>query len=477
MQEINYLDLDLENLISNDIDLSDITEQDLTSFKVLITYIFSNSDDSNETTVSKKKLLKIFRRRLYDSISKERTSKEKAPKVQIKKVQESKLFRYLFTRTFLGDNLTKRVSRFKLNIPIPREELQNKSYKTFLTSIHRDSEAKLSEAEKKKLLKSKRDFKRDKNTFSNPIEIDKDFIYKELAKNNLELKDYLKLKSIVDTSKNKLNILYDIKASGRHYSQIGLLKKELRSILLNDYHEYDISTSAPNFFLEVHKQISDKNLSQIEFYINNKKAFREQLAGIILGKNFKDLSSEDKKIYYGKAKEILTMIFFGSKVKESSIDNYYNEELNELIDIKFYKTSIEDTLEKGEYSRFINSDLVKEFLSEIVELMSTVNLYLKDNYYDKDMRTLSVNNRVLTFRNKDNKLSNYNEAKALAFFYQSWENDFLLSARDTYFKNTKDSNYFLLHDALFIKKEIDIKLLENTKQSTDFIVKVTLEKE
>ena len=109
--------------------------------------------------------------------------------------------------------------------------------------------------------------------------------------------------------------------------------------------------------------------------------------------------------------------------------------------------------------------------------MSNINNYLITNCYDKTTRTLTVNNRVLVFKNKDNKLSKYNEAKALAFFYQSWESDFLLSARDTYVNTTKDTNYFLLHDALFTKQDIDITLLENTKQSTDFTVKVILEKE
>ena len=472
-----YLDFSILDIGLKNIDcLCNIDDDDLLSYKVLMTYIYLNSNDDGEAVISKEKMMTFFRTRLYRSISKEPKSVENTPK-QVFGIYESKLFRELFAKTFYGNNLNKHYSKFKLNIPLEKKDIQHLSFKTFITTIHKDSQAKKSEAEKKKLLKVKRAIKNDRNIFHNAIEINKDFIYQELENRSLKYKDYLKLKSIVDTTNKKLDIAYDIKESGRHYSSIGLLKKELRGILLNDYQEYDISTAAPNFFLEVYKQITNEKLPQIEFYINNKKAFREQIAGLIKGTDFKNLSKDDKKKYYSKAKEILTMIFFGSKIKESFIDEVFNEELQEIVSVKFYETAIEESLEKGEYRRFINSDVMRGFLSEIVDLMDSINDYLKSNYYDENTRTLSVNNRVLTFRNKDKEVSKYSKSKALAFFYQSWESDFLLSARDTYIQETKDMNYFLLHDALFVKKDIDINLLENTKQNTEFVVKVLLEKE
>jgi len=71
----------------------------------------------------------------------------------------------------------------------------------------------------------------------------------------------------------------------------------------------------------------------------------------------------------------------------------------------------------------------------------------------------------------------FNSSQGLSFMYQSWESNFLLSMRDVYVRETQSTDYFLLHDGIYLKEDIDIDLLEKCTQNTEFIVDVVLEVE
>ena len=351
----------------------------------------------------------------------------------------------------------------------------------------------------------------------NDVNLDK-LKYLTQSQINKRKYDFQVLKSIIDNLSitNILQVKYERKNSGRLYTSLGLniqgMTKEIRNILLSDYYENDISSSSPNFFIQVYNEILENDKSIVDEYIKNKKLntddemykklillkenhkldliekytsigkveLRHIFGSIIKGTELQDI--EEDKQYIDLSKEIMTMIFFNSKIDDKEL--FTTEEeliidgiLDDIEVVEHYQTSIQKVLTIKQRDRFFNSEIVKDFLLETDIMMNIVSFYLKKNHYNLEKRELKINGYKLVFKDTNDKLTKYHKGKALGFFYQSWESHFLVGMKKTYEKVTKDKNYLLLHDGIYTKKKIDNKLLENStiSKKSDFIIKVKID--
>lgn len=255
---------------------------------------------------------------------------------------------------------------------------------------------------------------------------------------------------------NKIRLDYDVKSAGRLYNQYSSLKKDIRNNILKGYHEYDISTASYQWLHDSAIQIKDIKIPTIKNYIDNKKKVRYKIA--------KELNTS-----YEVVKEIITALGFGAKADITDIE-LYNDETQELE--AFIPNAIQKILTRNniDIEKFQNSE-IQNFIEETKKAMKIVSQYHKEKYYNNKTKILNLKNKKLYFNKK------YTHGKALAFIYQIYESKFLLSMRDTYKQYTKDNNYFLLHDAIYTKKEIDITTLEQSKQTLEFKINWKLEKE
>jgi len=419
--------------------------------------LLDQNTDLEGTVIGQDLLFDIFESNYYKTIKQDISNKKSNVGTNLNDYynEDSKLFRYLFQRVYLGNSVKGKKSRYKLNLDTDQIDnllitSKDLNFKGFLTVSFKNINDDITNLQKKKLENIKRNIRDDENIFSNNITINKKYISEIIDDEVLNKRDTLKLKSIIDTTKTKLKINYNIKGSGRHYSSIGLIKKDIRKHLLYGYTEFDISTSSPSYFYQVYKQITTNNeLTNIDFYIKNKKLFREKLSSVIVGKEFHKLTKEEQEYYYSKSKEILTMIFFGSKINESTEIEIYQSEVFELDNVKFFETSIEKTLTYKEYTRFKSSEFIIHFLEEVSNMMKTISGYIQqEKYYNKETRTLEINNRILEFRNDRNT----NDIK----FYKD---------RVNYFRNINDIKKVQQHqkelNILLDMKSLEDKLISN----------------
>jgi hypothetical protein len=205
-------------------------------------------------------------------------------------------------------------------------------------------------------------------------------------------------------------------------------------------------------------------------------------------------------------KQILTSLFFGSKATKPK----------DFLDIEEedkYKGAILNILKSKErQENFYSAGYLVKFTAQVKRMMDVINDYLKSNFFDDKKTILKVNHQEYHFRKKrklsDSELkrvrsiekelemhptrhhkrlldkeleelkysTRYSKNSAIAFLYQSWESNFMLGEIEVIKKEQKRGNkdFFLLHDAVYLKKDIDINLLVNAEQGGDFKVKVNL---
>jgi len=437
-----YLDIDtktIEQLINIDTSLLHKQKHNIVKFKKYITELFRNRDYTGISNINHKTLDECFTSNYY--------------KKYIHKYNklESELFNNIGPLIERGNNIIKEISTYKLNNYIVNYivNLDIKDIKLISYEI-----------------------KRKEKYITNYIEIDRkniEVIYLDIEnkikgtkdkEERIQLKkDLIFYKIILLDSKrnNKIQINYDVKSAGRLYSQYSNTRKDLRNILLKGYSEFDISTASYQWLYDTSTQIDNKiKLPTIKYYIENKKEVRYKLA-------------QELDTSYEVIKEIITALGFGAKAEITDIE-YYNDDTLEIE--TFTPNAIQKILIENNINieKFQNSE-IQNFIEEVKLAMKVVSDYHKEKYYNSKTRTLNIKNKKLHFSKR------YTPGKALAFIYQIYESTFLLSMRDTYKRETKDKNYFLLHDAIYTKEQIDITTLEQAKQTLEFKINWKLEKE
>jgi len=424
-----YLDINLEEL--SNIDNLDIKEIHKTKFKKYLTELYLRTDSNNIGKISRDLMYQCFSSNYYKNL-------QRNPKSV-----EYNLFNTLAPRIHKGSNLNKTISQYKLNID--------------LCTYLEDNNTPLVPYEVKNS---------SKNHIVNYITIDKNHLIKTIEelsinptkKQKREIIQYKIILASLNKDTNKLALEYDIKPAGRLYNQYSYLKKDIRNNLLHKYIEYDISTASFQFLYDLAAQIQkDIKAPLILEYLSNKKAIRYKLA--------KELNTE-----YEVIKEIITALGFGAKDKESYFE-YYDNEILEAI--KKPLNAIEKILFENNISQELwnRSSEIQNFILEIKILRDLVSSYIKKNYYNPKTKTLNINNKKKVFKKQ------FRSSQALSFLYQHYESNFLLSMVETYKKYTKNKDYFMLHDALIVKEDIDIKILEASKQTLDFKINWKLERE
>lgn len=439
-----YLDIDtkiIEQLINLDITSLHKQEHNIIKYKKYITELFNNIDHNRISSISHTTLDQCFTSNYY------KKNIHKHNKL------ESKLFHTIGPLVTRGDNIIKEISTYKLNDYIV-DYIVNLNVKDI------------------KLIPY--EVKRKEKYITNYIEIDRKYIEEllldvEIQINNTDKKDkktrtqlkkeLILYKIILIESKrtNKIRLDYDVKSAGRLYNQYSSIKKEFRNKILKDYNEYDISTASYQWLHDITIQIHNNiKLPTIKFYLLNKKKVRYRLA--------KELETS-----YEVIKEIITALGFGAKADITDIEIYNDDtlEIEAFTPNAIQKILIEHNIN---IEKFQNSE-IQNFIEETKQAMKTVSDYHKEKHYNSKTKILNIKNKKLHFNKK------YTVGRALAFIYQIYESTFLLEMRDTYKRETKDKNYFLLHDAIYIKKEIDINLLEKSKQTLEFKINWKLEKE
>lgn len=434
---------------------------------------------------------------------------------------ESKLFRLLLHRKKKGYRYPTdyEISTYKINLPEQTKiQINNLSFREFTV---------------KKFKTGENDKTIEKPTYSTSLSLDKNYI-KNYFKEKLpfynrtfsELKndDYFKgrskesiiserndfisahctLYNYLNSRREYLDVTYTIASSRRHYTFLGSLNKRIRSHILHGYTEYDLDNASANYLYQVYHQIKTEEdyneLKLIKYYLDNKKEFRLKVASTISG--LETPTEQD----ISDAKQILTSLFFGSKgakpkdfldVEEG--DKYKGAILNILI-----------TKERQE--NFYSENYIKGFIGEVKVMMDVISTHIKKYYFNEKKIILKVNKRKYYFRKKrkiskkelkrinflekqlEGKLSmhyeriykqeleelkykrEYSKNSAIAFLYQSWEANFMLGEVKIIKDEQKigNKNYFLLHDAVYLKEKIDKNLLMGAEQSGEFKVTVDL---
>lgn len=531
----NYYDIDLQKLVlrltqNNDleIDISKLNKNIEIGFKILITKLMLC--DKKTIQLSNDYFSLIFGKRTTKSIKKDFQTKTNPYNSNSSTYNQfiidmdssaSKLFRLLLHRVKTGYSYSvaiNQVSEYKINLPKHVELELHKSKITFKSFIENNqfekpikfkSMVELNKQHIKKYFIHKLEF------YNRPLEILKSEDYfqnrsddsivseqKDFYKVRFAFNDYLKGRS------DYYKINYTQADSGRYYTMLGSLNKNIRNQILlgSGFTEYDLDLSAPSFLYQVYTQIKnfgDDNLDTIKYYIDNKVSFRQKVASIIAGTN----SYNDEDL--SDAKQILTSLFFGSRaIKPKSYIQNGDTRRGAIINI--LKTT-------QKQQNFFDNHFIEKFTIEVKIMMKVIAKHLRDNFYDNDTKTLSVNNKSFEFKRKrkfntrkdkeildeiatlekqlNNKdITRYNKNKilkelddiiyfkqwsansALAFFYQSWESAFLEEEIEVVKKiqNSGNKNMFLLHDAIYLKEAIDKNLFINLEQTSNFKVNVKL---
>ena len=241
-------------------------------------------------------------------------------------------------------------------------------------------------------------------------------------------------------SKKTTTINYTQSESGRYYSFLGQLDKRVRKHLLREYVEIDLDTAAPNCLYQTYYSLTGNNLKYINEIITNKKEVRSYIGEVLFLAN-KEIQ-KDIKIKY--AKKILTALFFGSKANFSG-KNSTNDVIKEVVEIQ--------NKDKGFLKKtkdfFYNNKEIENIINDVNILMNTVDEHLKTVTKDDIM---SINNRKINVTPKKKNKSKRNTR--LAYYYQSWESQFLDEEIKILKKLRINKNYLKLHDALYIHKSM-----------------------
>ena len=547
----NYTkDLDLEKYF----DEFDIANMHKKKFIYLMNLLLMNED--NTQRISQNDMESIFARDYYTNIRKEFTiideySLENGTVIHSKNIKfeakpdkeiskEEQLFYRLFKRNEKGDSYRKVYNEFTVNLSTNELDSLVSTYDNISFKKYVDKKMKVEE-----------------DTVSNLLRLDKKYLKKWLKENkklygktatntnnNLtdnqfgkRKSDYQYLKQLVDieTRGNDTQLIYNVKKSGRMYTRIQGMTREIRNVLLHDYTENDISGASPNFFIQVFdKIVYDKNSTLLKDYTDNyikkyKKAnkdknihsdpkynllkkierrdynlleryitggkndIRQGMANVIKGEDIEFIDNKTKhegdKQYLDLSKEILTMIFFGAKTKSevTKIDtiDFTDEGLVEESVKEGFKTSIQSVLTPEQRNRFFENTVAREFLLHSEILMDIISIYLKSNHAIDNVLTVNGKTIIMKTERYDKKskewiiTNRYSKSKALAFFYQTWESNILLEMKKVYLKNcTKetDKRYLLIHDGIYTKMEIDKSLFENLEsKDNNFNVSYTVD--
>jgi hypothetical protein len=430
-----YLDIDLEKIEElKSLEIVNIKKIHRIKFKKFITDLYIRSDADDISKLSQSNMYEYFTSNFYRKLYKNQLP------------LENQIFNTISERLTIGNNIDKTVSQYLLHIDFKRY-LENNSVNLVPYEVKKENT---------------------KNTLVNYITIDRKYL-KNLI-NNLEknqpltdedLKQILFFKIILKSlnkDTNKLKLVYNIKPAGRLYSQYSHIKKEIRNHLLNGYTEFDISTASFQWMYDTSLHIDNtKQYPLLKEFIQNKKEIRYKLA-------------DELNTTYEVIKGIITSIGFGAKTEESYYE-FFDFEVLEVI--KEPQNAIEKILYENDIpqSKWNDSVLIQNFVKEIKDCKKVVSKYFKEKYYNPKTKIFNLNNKKLQFKKQ------FNESRVLSFIYQYYESNFLLSMVDTYKKYTKNKDVFLLHDALYVKENIPIEVLENSKQNLEFKINWKLEKE
>jgi hypothetical protein len=386
----------------------------------------------------------------------------------------TQLFHRLFIQTYRGNSYTNRVSTYSLT-PLSLEIIESQLEKVTLSGDFFD----------------KSDFRDEAIElgayFCTKVTVDRDHLQQWLLKNQYQYKttqtvpnhltreqfykrrrDYLLLEHIETTidEKSQFEVEYKIIDSGRLYTTLSTniqsINKEMRSVLLHGYIEYDIHSASPVFFYQEYERlfgyfeqfVTEKRKSEykhikrssellndeknhLEKYVrspDDKNKIRQIIASIIvLGKPHMKINDQEA---LKKAKSILTMIFFGAKT-----NGLYS--------------AVRENLCTNEYENLMNNVDFIRFLTDVEITMEFISWWLKQNYYNIKSKTLTVNGKALIFENR------WSKDKALAFYYQTVESQVLGVMKEFYISKTEnDQDYFLLHDCIYTKQPINNVALE-----------------
>ena len=478
---------------------TELKEKHQDKYRAFINLLIQNN---NSLTINQEHLKKIFTKNTFKQIKKDNLDSIK---------EEDKPFTDLWHKTFIrtkkGNEYIGANTYSLRNYKDFLEEHSTKSFSSFIESkINKDSIdlENTIEIDKDYILQ---ELKTIQHLYDTPT-IPKNLNISE--KRYLKHKrDYNLLLAIVQTSKdNTITIKYDRKKSGRLYTSHGDnlqgLTKQFRKILFAGWYEYDIEAAAPNYFLQtfntivlrddstlleeelirtlkalkvktqkekrrlkkeqiinplfstsrehskieiIEKLIRGENLT-LDYYIRSgKKNIRELIAKAIAKNEYEN----DKEYFLEMSKSILTMIFFGANVTNTTYQ--IDEDTDKLIT---YSSLIEILENKKYIDNFLNDSLVRTILVEADIVMSVVYSFYKKH--------LSSDKKIFTHPNGDkyfkHVLKNYKVTKnlqklkkseVLSFLYQNYESKIMSEILQI----INDENYFILHDGIYVKSELE----------------------
>jgi hypothetical protein len=316
-------------------------------------------------------------------------------------------------------------------------------------------------------------------------------IFKEILKKDTSvLKEYIEKYYDYQVKRNKvLKYSYvvddEVYSTGREFSLKDFAELKKDNIAVDN-----LSVSRKNKFnenFELYMSTLKKLYETDDFLLNDfvtdsKKKYRLKFAEILKGSSLNycedgSLSKEDTE-YLTLAKTIITMLFFGAKNDLMIIDELIEEEKS---DDYFFRIDKNNALkvainDEAMIERFYKSDFVKEFLIETKIIMSIVFDYFKNRLIEDGKKFKLNEDTILTAKKYSNKkeLRKLTKSEILAFLYQNYESKNLKAIEETYKKYTKNYDYFLIHDGIYTKKEIDINLLEEAMSKIDYEFNIEL---
>ncbi len=524
-----YHNIDLDNLVleltQNDdlnINLDNLDYDTKIQFKILITKLLATDTDTlelsnidfNKIFTSVHNFGKIIK---WDIPSKrvDFLSDKYSTWIINRENTQTKLFRLLLLKTKNGYKFADGFAKSTYKILIPEHlkiKYRDTNFTTFIDKtkiiepINADLETSIC-LDKKYLMEY---FGIQTKFYNRPIiELENDIYFANKTTNKIlsETADFFKAKinfyEYINSRKKYYKVNYKRADSGRYYTFISTLNKNIRKHILYGFTEYDLENASVNYLYQVYIQIKTTdlpNLDLIKYYIENKTEFRNKVAQTITTNSiFNDDDLADSKA-------ILTSLFFGSRAIRPKI--FLDRENKHL------KNAILDILKTKERQENFYSELyIEKFIAQVKILMATISTHLKDNYFDIKNCILKINNQKYYFRkkrklNKNEKLEvknidfklnakptraikrklvqeldkllysrKYSPNSAVAFLYQSWESDFLTN-QIALLKDKKkiqgNKDFFLLHDAIYLKNGIDKSLFLETKQTGNFKVEVKI---
>ncbi|MDP3588894.1 MAG: hypothetical protein Q8R58_12675 [Sulfuricurvum sp.] len=235
------------------------------------------------------------------------------------------------------------------------------------------------------------------------------------------------------TDGNRLKIKYKTSDAGRYYGfgkfNLQSIKKDIRKVVLNNYHSYDIESAAPVILAQIYTRITGKPTPKsIQYYIDNKKAFRVALALYLV-------RSMDK------AKMIFNMLFFGARTNENDI---------------FHKTSISKLIGDKLNHALLNNRYFKPLVRDIKMMFKTIGDYYKNNHSVEVGKKWIIQND----KGREIELDKWDNGKVVAHVYQGIESIILDTCIDYYKSKHDDASYLLIHDGFYALHELNVADLE-----------------